>query len=72
MSLLKLHQKKYDRYFQSDWREEQKKVSGQIIQKLENISNQMRIYSENNMSVYSTDELDIQLKKERQLILRLE
>lgn len=54
---------KYDRYFQSDWREEQKKVSGQIIQKLENISNQMRIYSENSMSVYSTDELDIQLKR---------
>ncbi len=55
---------KYDRYFQSEWRIEQQQAEEQINQKLEKISSQMAVYTAKQMAIYSTDALDLQLKRQ--------
>ena len=55
---------KYDRYYQSEWREEQQQEAQEIISKLEKISNQMVVYSEKHMDICSTDDIDLQLKRQ--------
>ena len=37
----------YDRYYQSEWRDEQQQEAQEIISKLEKISNQMVVYADN-------------------------
>lgn len=55
---------KYDRYYQSEWREEQQQEAQEIISKLEKISSQMAVYAEKHMDICSTDDLDLQLKRQ--------
>lgn len=55
---------KYDRYYQSEWREEQQQEAQEIISKLEKISNQMVVYAEKHMDICSTDDIDLQLKRQ--------
>lgn len=54
----------YDRYYQSEWRDEQQQEVQEIKIKLEKISSQMAAYAEKHMDICSTDDLDLQLKRQ--------
>ena len=53
---------KYDRYFQKDWRDEQKRELESISQKIDKISSELQIYKSNSLEIYSADQLDLQLR----------
>jgi hypothetical protein len=54
----------YDRYFQSEWREEQEKTLGEIKQKIEKVNNELTIYNKRTISIESADQLDIRIRKQ--------
>lgn len=55
---------KFDRYFQSEWREEQEKTLSEIKQKIENVNREIAIYRSKSISIESADQLDIRIRKQ--------
>ena len=55
---------KYDRYFQSEWREEQKQTLNEIKQKIEKVNTEIEIYKNSSISIESADELDLRIRKQ--------
>lgn len=56
--------KKYDRYFQSEWREEQEKTLNEIKQKIDKVNNELTLYKSKSISIESADQLDIRIRKQ--------
>ena len=54
---------KYDRYFQQEWREEQKASSEKILSKINKMAEELALYRKQEIEIYSADEMDIQLKR---------
>ena len=54
----------YDRYFQSEWREEQEKALLEIKQKIEEVNTEITLYKNKSISIESEDQLDIRIKKQ--------
>ena len=56
--------KKYDRYFQSEWREEQEKTLNEIKQKIDKVNNELTLYKSKSISIETADQLDIRIRKQ--------
>lgn len=54
---------KYDRYFQKDWREENKTYLTSLSSKIEKIGNELLEYNEKQIKVYSANDKDLELKR---------
>lgn len=54
---------KYDRYFQQEWREEQKVSSEKILTKIDKMTKELASYRKQEIEIYSADEMDIRLKR---------
>lgn len=55
---------KYDRYFQSEWREEQEKTLCEIKQKIDKVNNEIVTYNNRQISIESADQLDLRIRKQ--------
>lgn len=55
---------KYDRYFQSEWREEQEKTLCEIKQKIDKVNNEIVTYNSRKISIESADQLDLRIRKQ--------
>ena len=51
--------KQYDRYFQSEWREEQEKTLNDIKQRIENVNREIALYKNRSMILRLEDRLII-------------
>lgn len=56
--------KQYDRYFQSEWREEQEKTLNDIKQRIENVNREIALYKNRSMSIESADQLDLEIRRQ--------
>ena len=54
----------YDRYFQSEWREEQEKTLLEIKQNIEKVNNEIATYNSKAISIESADQLDLRIRKQ--------
>lgn len=54
----------YDRHFQGEWREEQKKALATILQKIDKVTSDLQMYNNKQIEVYSADQLDMQLRRQ--------
>lgn len=55
---------KYDRYFQSEWREEQEKTLSEIKQKIDKVNGEISLYKSKSISIESADQLDVRIRKQ--------
>lgn len=53
---------KYDRFFQSEWREEQKKTLDEIAKKIEKVNTDLQLYKSKQIEIYSADQMELQIK----------
>lgn len=53
----------YDRYFQKDWREEDRAYLESLSQKIEKINTALAMFKERQMKVFSANDKDIELKR---------
>ena len=55
---------KYDRYFQSEWREEQEKTLLEIKQKIDKVNCEIELYKSKSIAIESAGQLDIRIRKQ--------
>lgn len=55
---------KYDRYFQSEWREEQEKTLLEIKQKIDKVNCEIELYKSKSIAIESAGQLDVRIRKQ--------
>ena len=55
---------KYDRYFQSEWREEQEKTLLEIKHKIDKVNCEIELYKSKSIAIESAGQLDVRIRKQ--------
>ena len=64
--LRSLNPTKYEHYFLKDWREEQEKSVSELKNRIEKMSNDLAIFNQEHLSIWSSGEMDINLRRSTQ------
>lgn len=55
---------KYDRYFQSEWREEQSQTLAEISEKIDKVNSELALCKKRQIEIYTADEMELYIKRQ--------